>query len=62
MAGVIITTSLLFTLQHQSRQRDCLCHYGVETDVASVKTEELLGGVLKKKITLECIIYIHTYI
>ena len=44
-----MTTSLVFALQHH------LCHYGVGTDVASVKAEELLwhlGDVLpppKKK-------------
>ena len=47
-----MATSLVFALQHQSRKRDYLCHYGVGTDVASVKAEKLLwhlGDVLPKK-------------
>ena len=32
-----IATSLVFALQHQSRQWDCLSHYGVGTDVTSLE-------------------------
>ena len=69
-----MTTSLVFALQHQSRQRDYLCHYGVGTDVASVKAEKLLwhlGDVppppkkrvcyIQKSLHVKCTVGIHTY-
>ena len=43
---------MVFALQHQSRKRDCLFHYGVETDVTSLKaaiTSVTSGGCSPQK-------------